>query len=782
MASTDSLLRPMDAGANRIENVGTPTTASDATITDNATLPQNPTATAVAGASFIAASRDHVHQGVHSVHADANANLFGDVQLVSGTGITLSQSGNAVTAATSTSVRAAAPVRGFRIFSHSYADAFVGTGQFANANSNNDLWPYVLAGALGLPKERVTNHAVTGSQLTAVNAAQGWVQMLTALSQVRPPVQWPYTRVGECAVMLHGINDLGNNTSANQTKIVAAYGRALKSIISLHRSAAVYLCQAGTQWGFGANFSNAANATDFTMGSAKQATVVDSAGSSTATFTIPTGYHGEPICFNMVALTGGSLIVTWGGNITGTTSIVGRTDTLSGLTVNAQGAYPVRFTAATNGLTSANAGQTITVRITTVSGSTFYIDGAWIEATKPPAFIVCNCAKLPTEIITFACGDGVGNGTTTFTSASAAQFVSGTDAGQAIVETDAGGHIPGSTTITSVTNATTVVLNHSVSAGTAIQFTVARKFIGYNFYTTNTDFSGATVASHAAADTDVTNLNTEIANRVAEFGSMVQIADINTALGNGDTSLPAGQYTWFYADGLHPTEVGHEAIANAVLTAIYKLSPEEADSIGGMEVPGGTSQYPGSLLLPINNGGLYTTPYTSWNGTAYTAVAGDMFALPLFITQSSAHQNQIFVEQTNAPATAGSNVRAGFYFDHNFTGYPDKLWVEATSGGTVALGTTAGMKSLINFGRDFRYGLMWLVLKIDSLGTTASQLRQITGPSILMPNWVVAGGAVTPIAWKVTGQAAGALPNIFPTGGAVVSSAPAVGVTQFVLF
>src|ERR1022692_2226438 len=97
MASVDVLQRLIDANSNRIANVGTPTTASDATITDNATSPQNPAAAASAGASFLAAPANHVHQAVHSVHADALTNLFGDVQLVSGSGITLSSAGNAIT-------------------------------------------------------------------------------------------------------------------------------------------------------------------------------------------------------------------------------------------------------------------------------------------------------------------------------------------------------------------------------------------------------------------------------------------------------------------------------------------------------------------------------------------------------------------------------------------------------------------------------------------------------------------------------------------------------------
>ena len=100
MAAADVLQRLLDANNNRIAGLATPTTANDATFTDNTTAPVNPAAAASAGASLLAAPANHVHQAVHSVHADANTNLFGDVQLVSGTGISLSQSGNAITVAT----------------------------------------------------------------------------------------------------------------------------------------------------------------------------------------------------------------------------------------------------------------------------------------------------------------------------------------------------------------------------------------------------------------------------------------------------------------------------------------------------------------------------------------------------------------------------------------------------------------------------------------------------------------------------------------------------------
>lgn len=99
MASFEVLQRPVDANSNRIANLGTPTTANDATSTDNTTAPQNPTATAAAGNSLLAAPANHVHQAVHSIHADASAQIFGDVQFASGSGVALSQVGQVITVA-----------------------------------------------------------------------------------------------------------------------------------------------------------------------------------------------------------------------------------------------------------------------------------------------------------------------------------------------------------------------------------------------------------------------------------------------------------------------------------------------------------------------------------------------------------------------------------------------------------------------------------------------------------------------------------------------------------
>jgi hypothetical protein len=61
MASTDILQRPLDANSNRIPNLGTPTTAGDATYVDTVTVPLVESGSGSNGTSFLAARADHVH-------------------------------------------------------------------------------------------------------------------------------------------------------------------------------------------------------------------------------------------------------------------------------------------------------------------------------------------------------------------------------------------------------------------------------------------------------------------------------------------------------------------------------------------------------------------------------------------------------------------------------------------------------------------------------------------------------------------------------------------------
>jgi hypothetical protein len=699
------------------------------------------------------------------------------------------------------------------LFGHSYFDNSItgAVGTYVTRQIVNDDYMFgnIFAYSLGLDRSRVRNHAVAGNSLIAPGRSLGgFAKVLSEM--VGPPMQiGPFMR-GQvsCPLFCYGINDIGNNTAANQSLVRTTAQNCYTALISKARASAIYLAANTTQWALGTNFTASAHGAgtpdDWTSGHAVQCTAVDSGGTSTATFTIPIGYRGEPIFFNMVGLSTGTLVVTFGGTVTGTTGIVGSTLTLGGATLSAECCRGVRFTSTANGLSPANAGQTISVRVTSITSATFYLDGAWIESFKPGPVLICNVARLPCRTYSYQFGDGVTTGVnTSFTSATALFNATAgggnwfNDTGSTLTELDSQGAFNSGLTVSSVTNATTIVLSGNANlAATSIKYQIARTGNGYlGYYTTNTDFTSATPANHAAADNDVIAWNTMLATVVAQFDSMVQIVDIDTALGGGDqlANIPSNVYSLFN-DGLHPNILGADKCAQACFAAAAACTEApDLQPIGNLEVASSGAYYNGPDRRIINSGSIYLPEYHfQWNSTtapftngptAYTCVAGQVFAYPFFISEHTVFWGQCYLYQINAPATAGSNIRFGIYDDPGFLGYPQTLRYEPTSGGAIALGTTSGVKNPASFIPIVaHYGLYWIVLKIDSLGTTASQLTSIVGPNKYMPNFSTAGGAGAttgiygPIAWQLTGVAAGALPTIFPTGAGLVSVAPAFGV------
>lgn len=296
-------------------------------------------------------------------------------------------------------------------------------------------------------------------------------------------------------------------------------------------------------------------------------------------------------------------------------------------------------------------------------------------------------------------------------------------------------------------------------------------------------------ASQATADTDVGNFNADIRSVVAEFDSMVQIADIDTPINKGvpPTGSPAGVTTLLASDGVHPNEFGAALCADAIVAAVRRLTP--VGVLGNSAYLQTDSPQAADTRRPRLSGNFYTPEFVAVDGTAYTAVQGAVFALPVAVTEARERWIQFQVEQINAPATAGSSIRWGIYDDVGWTGYPQNLVVEATSGGVLALGTTTGLKVSPTSGagqlnQPLDPGLYWIVLKIDALGTTASQLRAVNGPNPYMPvsDWV-AGTMSKAMAWKLTGVAAGALPTTFTTGatavGTAAGSCPIIGFKVF---
>ena len=284
--------------------------------------------------------------------------------------------------------------------------------------------------------------------------------------------------------------------------------------------------------------------------------------------------------------------------------------------------------------------------------------------------------------------------------------------------------------------------------------------------------SGYAVYGNPIGDTDVTALNAVIASVVAEFDGMVQLADLDAAL-NKDATL-------FGSDGLHPNESGAARAAEAVLSAIRRLTPADTS-----HRPAGlisSVAMPGFIRKPRFSNSYYSADFAT-SATGGSLAVGDQYAVPFVVTEGREIYVRIAVQVT-AGTTAGA-MRFGLYDDPEYSGYPRQLVFESTSGGPFTLTTGAGLKEQSGLYWVLDPGLYWISAKLTTLGT-GQTFETISGPDAhgIMPKLGATAGATnlttntTPIAWKVTGQSTGILQATFPTGGTVSATAPKVGILK----
>jgi len=284
-------------------------------------------------------------------------------------------------------------------------------------------------------------------------------------------------------------------------------------------------------------------------------------------------------------------------------------------------------------------------------------------------------------------------------------------------------------------------------------------------------------SSQAGADTDVANFNSDIASVVGEFDSMVQIADIDTALNKGvpPTGAPAGVTTLLASDGVHPNEYGAARCVDAIVTAVNLLTP--ATTLGDTSQMQVDSPQAGNSRLARVSQQVYLPEIRATStvnfGTA-PLVSGTLTAIPLIVTEGRERWIMLQCQVTTAPGTAW-NIRWGVYDDVGWTGYPQNLLTEPTSGGALSTGTTTGLKtSAINLPLD--PGLYWIVFKIDNTGSGGALCTGV-GPSPYVPASLWTGTtAPTDAGWTITGQGTGALPTTFPAGAVTIGNIPLVGV------
>jgi hypothetical protein len=282
--------------------------------------------------------------------------------------------------------------------------------------------------------------------------------------------------------------------------------------------------------------------------------------------------------------------------------------------------------------------------------------------------------------------------------------------------------------------------------------------------------------TEASRDQDVVDLNANLTAVVAEFDSMVQIADVDSVINK--------QAAFLFSDGLHPNEFGAAAVVDAIADARKRLRPTNAYKTRNFNVPAPRAS---AVRKPRQSGKWYTAENTppAAATTAAALVAGEVWAIPVIVTEATEFWNRLVVEQTNSPVT-GSTIRWGIYDDVGWSGYPQEIVSEPTAAsGALSLGSVpATILSPTGGNGSFQTvmdpGLYWISLMTVTIGS-GSVLRSIQGPNGVMPNTTSTGalGAMTlatmPNAWRVTGVATTAMPTSWPSGGVATANAPYVG-------
>jgi lysophospholipase L1-like esterase len=278
--------------------------------------------------------------------------------------------------------------------------------------------------------------------------------------------------------------------------------------------------------------------------------------------------------------------------------------------------------------------------------------------------------------------------------------------------------------------------------------------------------AGYTLYANTIGDTEVGNLNTDIASVQAEFtDGLVRLVDIDTAL-NKDVNN--------FFDGLHPNEIGAARCADAVLTALNGTVP--SDTKYPTLTLNNSSPRAGSMRKPRPSGFYYSVEGSDTVATIAPAI-GDMFAAPFPVSEAREKYIRAATRLAAGGSVAGS-IRWAVYDDPLWSCYPQTLVTELTAAGALSLGTAAGIvqsptsgSGSIAFPAD--PALYWLVWKQITTGTNQT-IDAFAGPDRtcimpqLDPTTLVTNDS--PIAYKLTGQGTGALPARFPLTGAVVTN------------
>lgn len=292
---------------------------------------------------------------------------------------------------------------------------------------------------------------------------------------------------------------------------------------------------------------------------------------------------------------------------------------------------------------------------------------------------------------------------------------------------------------------------------------------------------GSWSGTEASRDADVQAWNADLATLVAEFDSMVQIADMDSAIGKDATML--------FTDGLHPNERGAARIVDAILDAKRRLTPTSASATANLNV---SAPRTGPSLRPRVSGQWYTADHSATTAGGITPASGDMWAIPVWVTQGREFWNRLTLKTgTTAGATGTSTIRWGLYDDVAWSGYPRELVNEATAAGALNVSTSATTLTMSPTGGagSFNWvldpGLYWLAVKYCTIRTTPQQHTSLQGFNGVMPNLstggdIFAAAANVPNGYRLTGQGTGVFSGTFPGGGVATVNAPLLGIQVFI--
>ena len=632
----------------------------------------------------------------------------------------------------------------FTFYGHSFYQGNFGTH---NPQGRADA---IIRNLFDLPQVQYTrNHAAVGARVTfSGNSQAGWTRVMqnergNVINPGSPDV------AGQGAYFLGwGINDVGFNGATAQNN--AAYIQALRACISRCRCARVW--EAGNAaFTYGAGFT----AQNFQWENASgdsyfSATAITNA---TISWTIPADYKGGTIAFLFLSTPGvKGAVFTWGG----TAGVTGTTNTSAILPAGLATTKTAMVRRITN-LTTANAGQTITLTANPIdaTGSADF-GGCWIESPWPPPVLIGNTPRL--NALGYLAYQGTYasslNGTAVVSTPATITLASGTTNG-----------LSSSGFVTCPSAGGTVTIRYTGLTATALTGCTATGGSG--------NYTSSTLTWAGPVDADVNAFNALLLPLVAEFDGMVRIVDLDSAIGEDPVALGS--------DGLHPSELGAARIADAFYASYQTLAPASMyGEASQMNVP---NQALVPLFIPRVGGRWYDTPAVGGPaGTAYTAVAQDLFAIPFTCTKQGEIWFQWSVE--TLAGSAAPTIEFAVFDDRAQQGWPKYLYNAPCSGPiTLAVGAAvftspaSAANGFLNLGPD--PGLYWLALRIVTAGTGVT-FRTMKGPSLLMPS--PQGGLTAYCGWKATAVASMPLTWPFPSTPALstpVDNCPRVQIGMF---